>query len=426
MEADTEFRLLLHRLKAAEAERLAKSRPKTKGSGLTALTGGVAEQLIDNIVMAPLQGAARGGRDLYNIGKGLTPFADMPRIGVIGDQTNILPLPSGREVLSGAQSVLPGNSFEQAMAEREDLASEHPVLSGVGGLAGDAATLATGRLPRGRAVSGGMFDNVISDALNTFSRSMTSQQSVGVKKQIQEIVDSEAFRDLARGAGRAAETGVEGAALAILQGGDPVETAAFSAGMQGVSSGALAWAAATGEAPAQGLKHLGFSKGGPLTKGLIGLGINATIMGVLFNVLGDNPDAAESAAYDKVAYALLAGLVLGLPGKRPKAEGVLKNFPNMADAVLTVPRTAMINIAQQLAEDPVASKVMQVASQTPQFFSEAQAKDMMTWIEEGTFVEKARELYESDESFAELVDTPATLRGVPVKKRRNRGPGFDQ
>lgn len=412
----TQAELLLEQLRQQQAQ-AAQQKPAARvGSSVSALSGGFTERVLDNAMGIPNM-PLKLFEQMHNTGRAVAGKPASPPM-------SMLPMPSGREVLAGAQSVLPGGSFEAAMKEREDLAGQHPVLSAVGELGGDVATLGAMRLPRG-AQYGGMLDASIKNTLNAFSRNLTSPKDVGVKRQVQEIIDSETFRSLAQGAGRAAETGLEGGALSILQGGDPVETAAFAAGMQGVSSGALTWAANSAELPGR-LLGQETRKMGPLSRGLIGLGVNAAIMSVAFNLIGDNPDAAESAAYDKAAYGLLLGAMIGIPGKRSKAEGILKNFPNLADTVLTVPRTVMVKLSQKLAEDPTAAKAMEVMGQTPQVFTEEQAGDFLKWIQDGTFAEKVGELYESDTKFRDTIDTPAVLRGVPVRKRRDRGPGFSQ
>ena len=216
----------------------------------------------------------------------------------------------------------------------------------------------------------------------------------GMAKQTKEIVDSQAFKDLARAAGRSVETGLEGAALAMVQDGDPVETFALAAGGQLASSGALKFADGMITMP---LRLFGKSQLGPIEKKLVGVGVQGAILGTLFKLFQQNPDVAEETAFDKLTYGILIGAALGLPGKRPKADGLLENFPTLADAILTVPRAGMIKAAQSMAEDE-NSRLVAAAMTQPERFSQKHVEQFQKAVESGNLPEAAREIV-GDEDF---------------------------
>ena len=392
-----------------------------QGPTATGVTSGLTEQFLDNMLGVP-EFIARGldfGESLPS--KFLKPetakflFGD-GAVPTPADQS-ILGLPSGREVMSGAQALpailggqAPREAFDAAMANREQVAQESPTAFGVGQFGGDVATLATGRAPfRAPAAptspleatmaalgqraapnanrAGGVFDNAIGDGLSAASAGLRrTAGSAGVRKQLADILDTDMLKEGARGFGRAAETGLEGATLAALQEGDPVETAAFAAGGQLVSSAALAGAAGVVDLPG---KILNLEKLGPLGKRAVGIAASATILSQYLQVLQQNPDEAQENAYDKISTMLVAGGVLGLAGKRPKAGGALENFPRFADALLTAPRTGIIKAAQSLAEDPEGQALVTSIAADPGAFSPKQIEQIERAMSEGTLSELA-------------------------------------
>ena len=383
--------------------------PRVANPGSTAFTGGLAERLLDNALALP---------ELALAGSGI-PAMLKPQGG------NILPVPTGREVLSGAQGLLPGNTAESAMAEREQLRVDEPMKSTLGEFGGDVMTLLGGRLPK--TGSGGLLDDAMGKGIEALTRKFGTAER-GMKAVGRDLVTSPTFGRMIRGFERAGETGIEGAALAILQGGDPVETAAYAAGGQLASSGALSLAQGGFEWP---LRFAQNPSMGRFTKAMFGVAANAVVASTFLNLLqnavpggDDSPLLAEESAFEKLLAGLAIGLVVGIPGKRPKPGGRLDRFPSLADAILTVPRTVILRMAQSMAEDPAVEKAVLVMGSSPDSFTDKQLKQFNKAAEEGTLSETLKEM-RLDDKFRALVDVPLPdLIGVPVKEPEIEGPIF--
>lgn len=386
-------------------------KPDTANSAFaTGLTGRVIENVlgIPNALIGLNNSAidAAGGV----LGPGVAEF-------LLGDKSEKFNTPSGREVLAGGDAAIGvlggdfnvGERFQSELAQREQEATDNPTASMLGGFSGDVATLLTGRLPR--TGPGGLFDKKIADALSSGSKALGKKAgATGVVKQAKDILDTDVFKHAARGAGRVFETGVEGAALSLLQDGDPVETAAFAAGGQLVASGALAAAEGAVELP---LKVLGKNTLGPLGKKAVGIAAQGVILSTLFKVLQSNPDAAEETAFDKLTTALVVGGAAGILGKRSKEGGLLENFPSLADAILTVPRTGMIKAAQAIADDEDSQAVVGLMASDPEAFTAKQLERLQEGIESGNFPEAVQEL-SADDDFRAATGLNKSIRFVPV------------
>lgn len=382
-----------------------------------AFVQGGAERLINNVLGLP-EFAAKLSRDT------ILPvlFGDLPDPQ---RSPNVLNLPSGREVLSGLDVALTGTTEEKAAADRAARESAHPGSFAAGEFGGDVATLAAGRLPR--TGPGGLLDQSVQRALSTFSRRM-GPASKGLKAAAKDIAQNPTFQDIARGVGRSAETGLEGMALSILQDGDPLETGALAAGAQLVSSASLTGAKAGFELP---FKLLAGKPTG-LSKAALGIGVNAFLATQLINLAQnivpggeDSPIEAQETAYEKILIGALAGMVIGLPGKRPKADGLLDRFPSVADAILTAPRTGVIKLAQAMAEDPDAERLVVTMGSTPEAFPEGQVKKLNKAVADGDISDVLVDIL-ADERVAAVLEAPLPqLRDVPLKVTAEDGkPAF--
>lgn len=136
----------------------------------------------------------------------------------LGDVADWYSDPNRRE--RGPVSI--AKNFRAAVAEEEQLAADNPLATGAGRTAGDVASMLTLR-PGQRA----------SKALN-LTRFNPRAQITDTKS----VLDA-AARTLMRGTGRTAEAGFDGAVMGALGDGDPVKTAAWSAGVQAGGSLAL-------------------------------------------------------------------------------------------------------------------------------------------------------------------------------------------
>lgn len=112
-----------------------------------------------------------------------------------------------------------GAAADQARATEEQIEAAHPMSSFAGDLSADALTLLAGR-----------------PTVQSLLRKRTGQQAV--PKELADDVES-ATAKIQRALGRTAEAGFEGAVIGALGDGDPLQTAAWSAGIQAGGSMAL-------------------------------------------------------------------------------------------------------------------------------------------------------------------------------------------
>ena len=191
---------------------------------------GLAESFIDNILGLPnsLARMDNQSRNFVNkklagvLGQGVADFMLEP----VPEEQGIVPLPSGRQVMSGADAgmrLLTGDfdvlqSYQEGMDARTTLQEQNPGMFNLGNLLGDASTIMMGRAPMVRGTQ----------------KAFPNAQKVGdiVAPRIQKVLDKyikipSLTQKLSRGLGRPAEAGVEGAVLALMDEDDvdPVEVA---------------------------------------------------------------------------------------------------------------------------------------------------------------------------------------------------------
>jgi len=389
--------------------------PKDRPSGLSVLGNLTGERMLDNALGIPNM-LARAGGGLRNVGRAAIG-QDMQQL----PNTSYFPqIPSGREALAGIKGIL-GPGFDASKQSLDQMEADNPGTAMAAGLLGDAATIATGRAPMVRG-PGGLLDAPIQGGIESAVKWLGStNKTTGTRRALERIGSHETFQDLARAAGRATETGIEAAALTTLQGGDPVEVAAFAAGGQMATSLALWGAQHTAEAP---LHMLGTEKPYTLSKKVFGTLVAASVLGnfaqIVKSVAPGGKDwlrESQEFGFDKVAFNLMLGATLGLAGKRTKADGVLAQYPRIADAIAALPRTAMIKGAQQLAADPELERVIQLMASDPMAFGQKTYDRLSNAIYEGTFAETYKQAIEDDPELIKLMDSPdPRLSGVPVKE----------
>lgn len=405
------------------------AKPDLTDSGWTAFGMGMADRMLANLGNLPFN-AAEGAADfLLGVPPPIEAMADRAGIDTPMDRVQgaLDPMRPSDATLPAILSAIPGG--ERFAEFSGEVREQNPMADSAGVLAGDVATLFGLRKPVKNVIerqtgktAGGIMDEFVDAALNRVSnKAAAGAKGTGIRREIQELVDGDNFRLLARGAGRAGEAGLEGAVLAAMQDEDPYVMAGLSAGAQGLSSLSLTAGSASVEMPA---KILFKQDVGKITKYGAALAIQGSILAAWLNLFGDNPDAATEQAFDKLGFGLIAALALGLPGKRPKDDGVLKNFPSAADIVLTVPRAGMHQAMQELHDDPRAKAVVELMETDPERMGEPEMRRMARAAEEGTLVDWFAQVYDK----YNLADTengmPAAAAAIPVKKRRNRGIGF--
>lgn len=290
----------------------------------------------------------------------------------------LIPRIEGTDILAASRTLAEPSTgepmsarFRQAQANEEAaaqrMAQEQPAASMMGGLAGDAATLFTGRLPGARA---GRTPTTPSPAAAT---------TPGAQRLATRVLESPAVQRLARGAGRSVETGLEGVALSILNDGDPLEVGALSAGGQMAGSIMLT----AGE---------GLVSGGVLKAGLkIGLAAGAATSLIQLGktaLPGGKDYILESmeAGFEKVMFAMVGGMLGGLAGAgrlRTGSGAVRDKFaedvPRVAEFLTTIPRGATISFLNEVLSSNTATQeniqaVYAKLAEDPNYFGKATAR----------------------------------------------------
>lgn len=168
---------------------------------------------IINLLGRGIRGATGGAVD--PIAAGERTRAATPALG-----ERVLPLPEAQDVVAAGEAAIPGRTFPEAQQRQELAREQRPGATLAGEVGADVATLLGGRLPFAAARA------------RLPTPAPRPPIPPGLKRQIDDIVRSKVVGGLGRGVQRAAETGTEGAVLALLDEGDPVNTALLSAGGQ--------------------------------------------------------------------------------------------------------------------------------------------------------------------------------------------------
>lgn len=298
--------------------------------------------------------------------------ADIARASQPRQQERIA-TPTANDVFAGAQmtgeaagALRTGDfsqftGFEGAQQQQSDISQQQreqrPITAGTGRVLGSAASLLAGRAPLARAAR----DARLSGRAAT---SASTNLSPGTRKLFSDILSSSPMQKLSRGLGRAGETGIEGATLSILEGGDPLEVAAYGAGGQAAGSLALTLFPPT----RKGLVNFAAT-----TAGLAAL----ARLGQEFSPGGNNIFEAIDTAFDKTKYALIGGLLSGVAGAgRIRSGSFADNLPVAAEAITAIPRGAALSfindvVSEQERGDNTTLSVMDRLSTDPDYFGPA-------------------------------------------------------
>jgi hypothetical protein len=180
---------------------------------------------------------------------------------------------------------------------------------------------------------------------------------------------------LARGASRAAEAGIDGAALAAMGGGDPVKTAAYTAGIQAGGSVALALKGSILRNPVKSFftLYLGHE---------------------MFKALAPGPQdlfTSKDSAVNEMVAAFVAGTTAAALGAgRGVGEGSVRA---LTDAMSTSSRGAIASVVTQLQEaknngDETPARVLGLMTANPDHFG----ADVRERIERAASSEKPQAL----------------------------------
>lgn len=252
------------------------------------------------------------------------------------------------------------------MGDRRQLEDDHPFATMAGETAGDVATLLSGRAPIARARAPAR--RAQREALEQQAQSTFKNVPSGLKDELSDVLTAnivpflrETGRLSKRAGGKAVETGLEGATLALLNDGDPEATFWFGAGGQAVGSASL------------------FLVEKPVKRLLPFIGTAWAASEIFKAAAPGEQDFFESKdfAVQKVVAAYGLGLTAALSGagrlRGPQAE----RFPALFDAITAAPRGAVLSRLQELTNNAqegneVPLQVMTRFSRQPNYFSENQ------------------------------------------------------
>lgn len=298
-----------------------------------------------------------------------------------------------------------GEQFAQnklELARREEaLRQQQPIATGAGDIAGDAATIFTGRLPRTRARQQAARETRLSEEAS--ERAAMQGLSESGKQKISDVLTGKILPALGRGtqtAGRGAkkagEAGIEGTTLALLNDGDPISTGMWAAGAQGAASLPLFALDEFSRAP---FKSLGVG----------------TLAFSLFQLYGPETTQVIESTEDAVRKAgagLALGALSGLAGAGRVRGSVMENYPRFADALTSAPRGAVLSTIEDLNNaqnegETAPLGVMEKFVTDPAFFNENQQKALgraLTSEKTGAFRQEVDRLMKNNKKFREKIE----------------------
>ena len=299
-------------------------------------------------------------------------LGNIPKFTVEGTAAGIRSLPA---LFPGGEKF--GERKERELldinTESERLATKFPKATGIGDVAGDVATIFTGRMPAVNKIA------KLEKALEGAARKLIPKVTTpGLKAATVEALNSNKVRTLAKGLGRSLEAGLEGASLDLIKGGDGLEVGMYTAA--GQAAGSLSLQAVT--------KPAGMAIAGA-----------AIAFGAIVQILKDTAPGDQGGfissvefGFEKVQLALVLGALSGLAGAG-RVRG--KNFPILTDAITTIPRASLISFLQDYVsasaeEQASADQVLEKLSTDPEFFGDELTQRLEKAINEGTLMQELR------------------------------------
>ena len=259
--------------------------------------------------------------------------------------------------------------------ESERLATKFPKATGIGDVAGDVATIFTGRMPLVGKIQ------KLEKGLEGAARKLITQPKVpGLKAAAVEALNSNKVRTLAKGLGRSLEAGLEAASLDLIKGGDGLEVGTYVAA--GQAAGSLSLQAVT--------KPTGRK-----------LAASAIAFGAMIQLLKNTVPGEQSGVissiefgFEKVQLALVLGTLSGLAGAG-RVRG--KNFPILTDAMTTIPRASLISFLQDYVSgtpeaQATVDQVLEKLSTDPEFFGEELTQRLQKAINDGTLMQELQKV----------------------------------
>lgn len=300
-----------------------------------------------------------------------------------------------------------GSSFGEAFREEKlgfeeeqaAMREQFPKATFGGDIAGDVATIVSGRMPFAKGIRD--VEQKLFTSPDVYFHVIPRAGERGMKAVFKDIVTSPKMKALGRGAGRSLETGLEAASLDILHGDDPLETAVYAAAGQATGSMFLAASQAA-------------IKGG-FGQAALNIGAASFAAGSLWQIVKDmTPGGRDSiiesveAGYEKVMLSLVLGAVAGLTGggRIRDFDDVLvqREMPKLADAIAALPRASVISFLEKMVnaqpeEQRNAETAMNRLMQAPGNLSKDLSKKLQDAFDNGTFVDTVNKLQQESEEF---------------------------
>lgn len=320
--------------------------------------------------------------------------------GLTADVRSLPKLFPGGETFGESRQRL-RSEFASAAEQRRE---RFPGITFAGDVTGDIATLVSGRAPAARGIKNleqklfGKGDELF------FGGAIPKIVDPGTRRVITEWITGPGAKSLARGAGRSLEAGFEAAALDLLKGDDPLETAGYVAAVQ-----------------LGGSATLGIFKGAKKHPGIAaGALVFASLLQVSKNFVPGGEDSfidSIEAGYGKVAFAIGMGLVAGAAGTgRLRTLRRSDDWPKIMDAISTIPRANMISLLEDFVDaDPVEQQkietIINKLAEDPLFFGKEITPKLQSAMENNRFAEELREL-QNDKKFTQKLFSlaPPTLQ----------------
>lgn len=350
------------------------------------LTGGVVPRAPQN--STTLGAFARGGLEgILNVPGAAAQFAmnsllQGPVSALVAPQERAF-IPKGQDLMASgnqmgqlAAALTNGdgsqfqNPFEAERLKSEAVAEEHPFAFPAGKAVGEIAALRapvarTRSLAEMSSIELGAKYKALAQAANEAGTLKGFRYAETVPDAFRSAVaQSKGFSALMNRAGRAAETGIEGAAISILEGGDPLEMAAYAAG--GQAAGSLLLGGLTG-----------LFSGGPLKVGGK-LALSAVSIGALLQTLksitpggSDYSLVSIEQGFNKVGLGITTGVLAGLAGT---GRFPVKALAGASDYMSALPRAAALSVLHDALNDTRSERVIQRLSIDPDYFGPVAAR----------------------------------------------------
>lgn len=296
-----------------------------------------------------------------------------------------VPSPTTSDIVAGGQAVTGaagnllqgqpadlGGEFGQASQDQaqrlEQLRGQQPFAAAAGETAGDIGTILAGRAPRvTRQAARRRATREAAEAAPPPPRLPEAVQS-----EVDDVISSKVgpffkrrVAETKRGLGRVAETGTEGAALALLNEGDPISTGMFAAG--GQTLGSLSLTLATHP-----------------VKALLPTVATAFVASEMFKAAtpgGQNLFESKDFAIQKATAALALGAASAAMGAGRLRGKATERLPKFLDAVTAVPRGAVLSRLQELTNESQRGNaqpltVMETFARNPGEFNENERRSL--------------------------------------------------